>query len=79
MNRDWHAMTYELLPLLEQEGFRGEVGKIKEVMSTSTSGTEIAMAIRWHLRQGNVERKVTNDITREKIGVLLRTLDELLS
>jgi hypothetical protein len=72
-NFDYYAVARSLITLLGVEGHLSEAKKLKSALEDGSTGTEILMALRFHLK-GCIQRV---SLTAESQTLALRLLSEL--
>ena len=72
MSRDIFADVRGLVALLLREGLKAEAHALSDAVESGSTGTEILMALRWHLRQIVASAELRTPVLRQ----LVRELEE---
>ena len=75
---DYYARARSIAYTLEQEGFGSEAENVITAISYGTSGTELLMALRWHLRRVASSQSAIEPCTVAQINELCADLDMVL-
>lgn len=78
MAMDYYAEAREVARCLQQDGFTAEASTLEEAIDSGSTGTEILMALRWHLQridQSNISASLQ---TRQRIRALVIAVDNAL-
>lgn len=77
MSYDHYQETEELISMLENAGLTHYGESLQRVMEEGATGTEIFMALRWHIGQLLAEPPM-DDVIKAKAKRLLNELDKAL-
>jgi hypothetical protein len=78
MNRDYHQEAREIAQHLADEGHSTEARALIEAIDSGATGTEILMALRWHLQQVDMAKLAMNLGMRTKIRELIAAITAVL-
>ena len=67
MTRDYHREARDIAARLEQEGLTAEAASLVDAIEGGSTGTEILMALRWHLDRIDKSGAVKDPETRRLI------------
>jgi len=76
-NFDYYAAAEELISRLDQEGHVGEAAKLRAAIEEGSTGTEIFMALRFHLAE-IIKRASLKGELQIKASRLLAELNDAL-
>jgi hypothetical protein len=79
MSIDYYAQTRQIIDALAAEGLSSDGDALRDAIAAGSTGTEILMAVRWHLQQVDRSNKTSNVVTKRMIRELLDQLESLLS
>ena len=76
---DHYAVVNELANKMDSDGHTEWATKIRNILASGSTGTEIFMGLRWQLQQyKNAETSLSQEF-REKIDELIKKLNESLA
>jgi hypothetical protein len=75
---DYYEEAREISLRLEQDGLTSEAVSLVHAVEDGATGTEILMALRWHLRRIEGSNRTTNLETRRRIRCLSEAIDTAL-
>jgi hypothetical protein len=75
---DYHSVAFEIAQNLRKQGQAEWAAKLEEAIQFGSTGTEILMALRWHLQQFKLQGEKCTPETEYLIEELLRELDKQL-
>jgi hypothetical protein len=75
---DYYSVVREIIDNLRNDGKLAWAEKLKDDMVAGATGTEILMALRWHLRQFVKQGHVVSTNTRNLINDIMPELDKEL-
>ena len=78
MARDYYAEAREIARSLEQDGLTAEARALVDAVDTGSTGTEILMALRWHLQRIDESNPKTSLQTKHRIRELRSAIHEVL-
>lgn len=67
MTRDYYAEAREIARCLEQDGLTAEALAVVDAIESGSTGTEILMALQWHLQRIEGSNPATSLQTRRRI------------
>jgi hypothetical protein len=77
-NFDHYSVAQQIAQKLHDEGKPEWAAKIDDAVAAGSTGSEIFMALRWHLRDIQGKAQDISAATRDLIDDLLRQLDKHL-
>lgn len=78
MTRDYHREARDIASRLEQEGLKAESASLVEAIEGGSTGTEILMALRWHLDRVDKGGAVKDPETRRLVVDLSQAIGSAL-
>lgn len=70
MAYDYYSEARAIADLLVQEGFEAEASKLRDALAAGATGTEILMALRWHLQSISKADLRISTVTRTRARTL---------
>jgi hypothetical protein len=78
MSRDYYAEALELAQILEAEGRRSDSKLLRDAIADGATGSEILMALRWHLKRIEEATSESDTETRSRIRDLSTAIGRAL-
>lgn len=78
MTSDYYAEAREVARSLDQEGLKEEAQSLRDAIDSGSTGTEILMALRWHLQRIGNTNALMSPAIRAKIRGLAGSIDAAL-